>query len=1197
MINRPLLSSAQLVGHVLQAARGDDGQHWHASHAHGSYIALFSKHWRAASQRPLVVLTATPASAQRIFAEAECLLGHAAQLAGSPGCLLLEAPSDSAYAAVIPDRRMQQRRLATQLRLATPRGDDARDWSLAVLSADALLPKVVASFALQARSRWLAPDDEVSRDELAEQLDEAGYLRVPMVEDPGTFAIRGGLIDLWPPGRGQPLRLELDGDTIASIRAFNHENQRRSEACRSVFVPPARAWGVPNEEAKRRLRERCDACDLPSAKARQLIDNFMQGRLFFGADALLPAFGELESVSDIIPREAVVVIDDPASFSKALNDAHAAAAGDAANADGTPCFPLAALYAEPSEIAGWLARRDVLSLTPSPIEGAEPDAIAEYGRATDATASVGTSDHAILLHTIAAQRKARGQAATLEPLLDAIHGWQDRGLRVIITARSHTQAERLGVLLGDRPHAGRRLDIDSSLDLDAALRAGPASSDGPAHVVVARLARGLVAPHDGIVLLTDSEIFGGDARERHTERPKAQHFSDDLRCLREGDHVVHVEHGVGRYLGLMHQQVETRMVDLLCVEYLGGDKLYLPIYRLNQLQRLRGSEASVKLDRLGGQSFGHTKRRARSRARDIADELMQLYAERKLCVGVATPPYDADYLAFEASFPHEETSDQLRCLQEVSQDLESTQPMDRLVCGDVGFGKTEVALRAAFRVAMSGRQVALLCPTTVLAQQHTITFGDRFADSALRIESLSRFQSKREQEEVVRGLREGVIDIVIGTHRLLSKDVHFQSLGLIIIDEEQRFGVVAKERLKALKKSVDVLTLTATPIPRTLQMSIGGLRDLSIIATPPQDRRAVHTIITRDDHAVLREAIERELARGGQVYFVYNRVAGLGERAALIERLVPKARVRVAHGQMSERRLETTMRDFIGGAFDVLCSTAIVENGLDIPRCNTIIIDRADRFGLAQLYQLRGRVGRSAERAYCYLVVPPAAALSADARTRVETIQRYNELGSGFQIASLDLELRGTGDLLGADQSGTVGSVGFELFCRMLDEAVHELRGETFVPDIDPELSFDVEALLPESYIDDMGIRLSLYKRLSGAAGASEIAVIGEEIEDRFGAPPLATIQLLHLMTLKTELRRLRVVGCEASARKVVLHLNQDAPLDAAKLAACVSRQSEHLRLTPDMRLTRRFSAGDAPANGLAATRVLLSEIAECVQD
>jgi transcription-repair coupling factor (superfamily II helicase) len=521
--------------------------------------------------------------------------------------------------------------------------------------------------------------------------------------------------------------------------------------------------------------------------------------------------------------------------------------------------------------------------------------------------------------------------------------------------------------------------------------------------------------------------------------------------------------------------------------------------------------------------------------------------------------------------------------------------MDRIVCGDVGFGKTEVALRAAFRAAAAGRQVAVLCPTTVLAQQHFLTFAARMSGYAFIIRPLSRFQTKAAQDETIRGLREGKVDIVVGTHRLLSKDVHFKRLGLLVVDEEQRFGVTHKERIKHLKVDVDVLTLSATPIPRTLQMAVSGLRDVSIINTPPADRRAIRTIVTRYDEAVLREAVTRELNRGGQVFYVYNRVEGLYERAQRLATLVPGARICVAHGQMAEATLEQTMLDFVEGRHDILCSTAIVESGLDIPRANTIILDRADTFGLAQLYQLRGRVGRAKERAYCYLVVPAPDAMSDEARTRIEALERYTELGSGFQIASLDLELRGAGDLLGAEQSGTVESVGFELFCRMLDEAIHELRGEPVVADVDPELSFDCDALLPDDYVDDVGVRLSLYKRLASATAIDDVEDIAVEMEDRFGPPPADALRLVHLMRLKVELRRLRVLGCEATAKSVTLHLREDTPLDPTKILALVQGKRSAYRLTPDMRLTRKLREGEVFASGLDLTDRLLSELAAAV--
>jgi transcription-repair coupling factor (superfamily II helicase) len=506
------------------------------------------------------------------------------------------------------------------------------------------------------------------------------------------------------------------------------------------------------------------------------------------------------------------------------------------------------------------------------------------------------------------------------------------------------------------------------------------------------------------------------------------------------------------------------------------------------------------------------------------------------------------------------------------------------VCGDVGFGKTEVALRAAFRVAMTGKQVAVLCPTTVLAQQHLRTFEQRFAEYPLEVAMLSRFVLPAQQTEVLAKLKDGSCDIVIGTHRLLSKDVHFAQLGLLVVDEEQRFGVAHKERIKKLRTEVDVLTLTATPIPRTLHMAVGGLRELSLIATPPADRRAVRTFVTRWDEQVLREAIERELSRGGQVFFVHNRIEGLYDRAARLAEIVPKARIALAHGKLREQSLERIMSGFVDGDYDVLASTAIVENGLDIPRANTIIIDRADLFGLSQLHQLRGRVGRSKERAYCYLVAPPPSVISDDARTRIEALERFGQLGVGFQIASLDLELRGAGDLLGDEQSGNIASVGFDLFTHMLHEAVAELRGEPLTEEVDPELTLDLEHFLPEEYIADVGVRLSLYKRLASAETEELVHELGEEMEDRFGKPPEPARELLRAMALKPVLRELRVLGCEATAARVTLHFKDDTPLDGAALAKLVAAHKGY-QLTPDMRLLVRFAPNE-PGSHDAVDRV-----------
>ena len=722
---------------------------------------------------------------------------------------------------------------------------------------------------------------------------------------------------------------------------------------------------------------------------------------------------------------------------------------------------------------------------------------------------------------------------------------------------------------------------------------------GVALVVTSKLSCGVVLPADGIALVTEEEIFG--ARTRTTSRDKqkagaaARSFAEDLRTLAVGDYVVHVDHGIGRYQGLVHKDVGGLTVDLLVIEYDAGDKLYLPVYRLNQLQKYSGGEgAPPKIDRLGGQTFARTKARAKKAIREMADQLLRLYAERKSQARAPLPPLDDDYRAFEATFPFDETPDQGRAIDDVQADLDQPRPMDRLVCGDVGFGKTEVAIRAAFRVAMAGKQVAVLCPTTVLAQQHFRTFEARLRDYPIRVAALSRFQGDKEQRETLLSLKEGRVDVLVGTHRLLSKDVHFKDLGLLVVDEEQRFGVAHKERIKQLRAQVDVLTLTATPIPRTLQMAVGGLRDLSLIRTAPTDRRAVRTIVTRYEASILAEAVRRELARGGQVFYVYNRIEGIYERAQRLQEMVPEARIAVGHGQM-EATLEQTMIDFVDGKYDVLVATAIIESGLDIPRANTILIDRADIFGLSQLYQLRGRVGRSKERAYCYLIVPPMDAMTDEARSRIEAIERHTELGSGFQIASLDLELRGAGDVLGGEQSGTVATVGFDLFCQMLEEAVHELRGEEVVHEVDPELSFDVVALLPETYVPDVGVRLSLYKRLASAIDEAHVAEIAEEMEDRFGPPPPEAKRLAQLMALKTELRRMRVLGCEASARQVTLHLREDTPLDPKKISELIAQKKSPYRLSPDMRLVRRFDEArlraDSPKGAHGAVRSAVENV------
>ncbi|MBX3128962.1 MAG: transcription-repair coupling factor [Polyangiaceae bacterium] len=1148
--------------------------------AEGSSAALVARFMALSGAEHLLVIVADLDDARRMVAD----LSFFAQ--GAPGIPplgppvpdgqrpLLVVPSESSpWSEVHSDRRAAAMRVAALAHLA-----DGQPWRFLVTTAAGLVRRVVPKSVLAGNCTRVVTEGEIDLTSLVTTLTRGGYLRVPIVEDPGTFAVRGGLLDVWPPSSEQPTRIELYGDLVASLKVFDPDDQQTVGTTESLWIPPVSEAILGAEHVRRArdvVRSLCDAVDHPSSKARGLVEDVAEGRVFFGMEGYLPAYYELEALWSLLPEHTKVVVEEPARVVKALR----AELGEAAEAEtsmrGKPHFSFASLYATEREVFEAFSERSVVLCQRAGVlgsDGLQGPLDAWESVPADAPSLV-TSDHAGLQRAVHLARTNRGKAGALEPLLVRLEAWREAGLVTAIAARSQTQAERLASLLR---HRGVRV---SERDADGI------------RLLVGALARGVVAPTLGFALVTEEEVFGQRAHRRVERKKTARSVLEDLRALEPGDYVVHVEHGIGRYVGLQRQEVAGASVELLVVEYAGG-KLFLPVYRLNQIQKYSGGEGAPKLDRLGGASFAKTKSKVARRVRQMADQLLELYAERAALVKVPIDPVDEEYHAFEATFPYEETRDQAAAIKEVLADLESSRVMDRLVCGDVGFGKTEVALRAAFRVAMSGRQVALLCPTTVLAQQHFATFTARLSGYPIEVRVLSRFASKQIQVETSAGLRDGTVDIVIGTHRLLSKDVHFANLGLLVVDEEQRFGVTHKERIKQLRASVDVLTLTATPIPRTLQLAVGGLREMSLITTPPEDRRAIRTITSRWDEQVVREAIDRELSRGGQVFYVYNRVEGLYERAARLAELCPNARVAIGHGQLSEAALERTMLDFVEGRYDVLVSTAIVESGIDIPRANTILIDRADLFGLSQLYQLRGRVGRSSERAYCYLLVPAPSQMSEESRSRIEALERHTELGSGFHVATLDMELRGAGDLLGADQSGFVASVGFEMFCQMLEEAAQELRGETVEHAVDPDLTVDVEALLPADYVEDVGVRLSLYKRLASAHDESGVQDLAVEMEDRFGPPPAEARRFIELMRLKTELRRLRVLACEASRQSVTLHLRDDTPLDPARVGALVGRKGTAYRIAPDGRLSRRTGAGEGVADGLGALEKMLSELA-----
>ena len=1153
---------------------------------------------------PFLVVTADTTTAGKLEADLAFFIGEAR--AGE--VLSFPAIETTPFVDIAPDRRVAMDRLTALFHLA-----QGLPTSVVVAPIAALARRVPPAAALKRASAQVAIGDRIDRSELITSMGVAGYLRVPLVEDPGTFAVRGAVVDVYPPRSELPFRIELDDDLVAAIKTFSPDDQRTQQEVESVLVHPVRDTLLGPEElvlAKERVSDLCDAAGMPSSKRRQVVEDIGSGRSFIGLDAYLPAFYEqLDTLFEYLPKGTRIVLVDPLALEKELEEDLDKAARERENRveQKSPTFALDKHYITARALETRLQKSALTVVHAVAFHGKPEDeepTILPFltPPSPEALQRVGATDQSALASELHGARTAHAED-TLLPLKGWLKHFLEEGMHVVVTARSQVQAERLmGLLRG----YGLPLDKPAPLERNG-LRGNPT---GRVQLAVGPLESGFVLPAALLACITEEEIFGSRkarrSQRKESKRNKNRAFVQDLRELSIGDYVVHVDHGVGVYKGLSLgeipvsrmealQGMRPKRVEVLIVEYNGGDKLFLPVTRLNLIEKLASKEgSSPKLDKLGGQTFARTKARVRESVKKLADDLLALYAARAARERPPYPARDRMYAEFEARFPYEETADQARAIDDVMSDLEGTRPMDRLVCGDVGFGKTEVALRAAFRVAMSGKQVAVLCPTTVLAQQHLRTFEQRIGDYPVKIEMLSRFVDKKHQTETLARLKDGSCDIVIGTHRLLSKDVHFARLGLLVVDEEQRFGVSHKERIKQLKHEVDVLTLSATPIPRTLHMAIGGLRELSLITTPPADRRAVRTLITRWDDQVLRDAVQRELQRGGQVFFIHNRIDGLYDRAARLQELVPTARIAVAHGKLSEVTLERVMSDFVEGEYDVLAATAIVENGLDIPRANTILIDRADMFGLSQLYQLRGRVGRSRERAYCYLIAPAPSQLSDEARTRIEALERFNQLGAGFQVASLDLELRGAGDLLGDEQSGNVAAVGFDLFSHMLEEAVAELRGQTLTVDIDPELTLDIEHYIPDDYVSDVGVRLSLYKRLAAAESEEAVTELASEMEDRFGKPPEPAMQLVRAMSLKPALRALRVLGCEATGARVALHFKDDTPLDAAALASVVAKNRGY-QLTPDMKLIARFEKkpgdGDMNAGGIERAAAVLAEI------
>ncbi len=950
---------------------------------------------------------------------------------------------------------------------------------------------------------------EMDLTALVRLLVASGYRRCPTVAEVGEFAVRGGILDVFSPGAEDPIRVELDGDVVASLKAFDAATQRALRPLASSWLFPA--WEVPADpEALRaaflRLQDLASARGVPTREVARIEDGIREARLPPGFAGVLRAWhGALDLVWSYLPEGTVVVILDPAACR-----AEADAALDA----------LASQYRE-------VGRR--LCEEPSALRASGEDLLRPFAqRPYTVQVEFGGGEPLLGTSTLPLVDQARITASEIPvtqrvaALCDLVRAAVARGDRVLIPCPTEAEVRRVRDILTGQGVASTpapRHAMTEVLRAEPGVRVGVGRVRSPFSVEALGL---LVIPSESVFEVKDA---AGVRRERGRGGAR---WLREYRDLEPGSLVIHRDHGLGRFAGLQEVRLQDGSVtECLVVTYQGGDRLLVPVDRVHLLERyVAPTDGEPRpLDRLGGQVWRRRKQSARRAAREIAEKLKAIYAKRLAGKAHAFDPPDAEFREFEATFPYETTPDQDRAIEEVLEDLTRERPMDRLVCGDVGFGKTEVAVRAAYLVAMGGKQVAVLVPTTLLAEQHRLTFAARLNRTPVIVESLSRFKSPAEVKRVLDGLKSGGIDIVIGTHRLLSSDVVFRDLGLLIVDEEHRFGVSHKERLREIAATVHTLTLSATPIPRTLHMALSGIRELSVIATPPRDRLAVKTVVARKSRDLVRAAILRELKRGGQVFFVHNRVEDIYEVASQVAAMVPEARVTVAHGQMSSTDLEAVMTAFVRGEKDVLVCTTIVQSGLDIATANTILVHDAASLGLADLYQLRGRVGRGSDQAWCYLLVDDPGSLSGEARRRIEAIERFSELASGFHIAALDLEIRGAGTLLGAEQSGHMAAVGFDLFLEMVYEAVREATGEEVEEPLDPEVHIGVEARLPASYVPDEATRLRLYRRLAGARDIGEVASLASELRDRFGPLPEPARNLLALLRVKVLAR-----GCGLAA-------------------------------------------------------------------
>jgi len=1057
--------------------------------------------------------------------------------------------------------------------------------SIVVTTVEALLQKIIPRKEISNFAELIMVDEEIERDDLMEKMIFGGYTRTAIVEEPGDFSIRGGIMDIFSPMYPDPLRIEFFGDTVDSIRSFSAASQRKIKNLKEAIILPAREIVLIKERIPliiSRIRQRASELEIPVSSVRKIISRIKNEGVFPGVESLIPMiYSSLDILFDYLADNTLFINTEPEEVEKAAVELQTQTFKNftLVRSENRLCVEPENLYLKWEEVSDTLLRKKPVNLRMLPILREERD---NNQRPLQYTLSThDNSDLSLALKTHVEKERL------LLPLAQWISDNKQGGLNTLIVCHSGLQAGRLISLLA--PYNIKPEKIDGFSDIT--------QGKGFEFICLGRISSGFVWPDESLAVITENEIFGAKRRSRLKQKQNVHAELLAFEDLKTEDLIVHVEHGIGRYEGLIKLKINGSTNDFLLIIYKDSDKLYLPVDRMNVVQKYMGVDGiEPVLDKMGGKSWARVKDSVKRTAEKIAGELLKLYAARKIEKGFAFEAIESSLSDFEAGFSYEETDDQLNAIDDVLSDMEKTTPMDRLICGDVGYGKTEVALRASFMAVFNGKQVAVLVPTTVLAQQHFETFSLRFERYPVNVACLSRFRSLKEQRAIIKDLKTGKIDIVIGTHRLFSKDVMFKDLGLLVLDEEQRFGVKHKEKLKKIRQNVDVLALTATPIPRTLHLSLMGIRDISLISTPPEYRRAIITYISEIDDAIVSEAVRKELGRGGQIYFVHNNIHSIWKIAGKLKKLIPEVRLDVAHGRMNENELERVMIMFMNKEIDMLVCTTIIESGLDIPSANTIIVNRADRFGLAQMYQLRGRVGRADEQAYAYLFIPDETTLGKDAVKRLKVLMEHSDLGAGFQIAMSDLKIRGGGTILGASQSGHIAAVGYEMYLKLMENAVSELKGKPVIESLEPEINIIISAYIPESYIPDIDQRLSAYRRLTKMTELSEIADFKAEMIDRFGALPREAANLLLKIMLKVLSVKAGVKRLDLTGGKLVLYFSEVHQKNPSGIVDVVVSNKRLYELSPDYIFKARLSKSSF--NGFVAqVRKILKEIAQRVND